>query len=139
MNSSIKSLLVFIFAVLMTGVRCAMNQRKELEYLCCYITRTAIANERLSLNSAGQVVLMLKTPYRDGTSHLIMSPLEFMQRLATLVPRPRLNLIRFMRRSHPMPSCAQRLFQARRKAAHPMRMTTHNIPRFPCVSVGRAC
>jgi hypothetical protein len=24
-----------------------------------------------------------------------MSPLEFMQRLATLVPRPRLNLIRF--------------------------------------------
>lgn len=34
-------------------------------------------------------------PYRDGTSHLVMSPLEFMQRLAALVPRPRLHLIRF--------------------------------------------
>ena len=49
----------------------------------------------LTLNNAGQVVLMLKTPYRDGTTHIVMSPLEFMQRLAALVPRPRLNLIRF--------------------------------------------
>ena len=47
------------------------------------------------MNHAGQVVLKLKTPYRDGTSHLVMSPLEFMQRLAALVPRPRLHLIRF--------------------------------------------
>jgi hypothetical protein len=40
-------------------------------------------------------VLKLKTPWRDGTTHLVMSPLEFMQRLAALVPRPRLHLIRF--------------------------------------------
>ncbi|MGG7054841.1 transposase [Nitrosomonas sp. ANs5] len=78
-----------------TGVRCAMNQRKELEHLCRYITRPAIANERLTLNDAGQVVLTLKTPYRDGTTHIVMSPLEFMQRLAALIPRPRLNLISF--------------------------------------------
>jgi len=37
-------------------------------------------------------VLKLKTPWRDGTTHLVMSPLEFMQRLAALVPRPRLHL-----------------------------------------------
>ncbi|MCO6426611.1 transposase [Nitrosomonas communis] len=43
------------------------------------ITRPAIANERLALNDAGQVVLTLKTPYRDGTTHIVMSPLEFMQ------------------------------------------------------------
>ena len=30
-----------------------------------------------------------------GTTHLVMSPLELMQRLAALVPRPRLHLIRF--------------------------------------------
>ena len=47
------------------------------------------------MNHAGQVVLKLKTPYRDGTTHIKMSPLEFMQRLAALVPRPRLHLIRF--------------------------------------------
>jgi ribosomal protein S27AE len=41
------------------------------------------------------VELKLKTPWRDGTTHLVVSPLEFMQRLAALVPRPRLHLIRF--------------------------------------------
>jgi hypothetical protein len=30
-------------------------------------------------------VLKLKTPWRDGTTHLVMSPLEFMQRLAALI------------------------------------------------------
>jgi hypothetical protein len=37
------------------------------------------------------VVLELKTADRDGTSHIVMSPLEFMQGLAALVPRPRLT------------------------------------------------
>jgi hypothetical protein len=69
--------------------------RAEDATLCRYITRPVIANERLTLNRAGQVVLTLKTPYRDGTTHIVMSPLEFMQRLAALVPRPRLHLIRF--------------------------------------------
>jgi Putative transposase len=40
-------------------------------------------------------VLQLKSAYKDGTTHIVMSPLEFMQRLAALVPRPRLHLIRF--------------------------------------------
>ena len=77
------------------GVRCGAHQRKELERLCRYITRPAIANERLSRNGKGQVLLQLKSPWRDGTTHIRMSPLEFMQRLAALVPRPRLHLIRF--------------------------------------------
>ena len=59
------------------------------------MTRPAIAHERLERNHAGDVVLKLKSPYQDGTTHIVMSPLEFMQRLAALVPRPRLNLIRF--------------------------------------------
>ena len=77
------------------NVRCAANARQPLERLCRYITRPALSNERLAINSAGQVVLELKTPYRDGTTHLLFSPLEFLQRLAALVPRPRLNLTRF--------------------------------------------
>jgi hypothetical protein len=76
-------------------VRCGAHQRKQLERLCRYITRPAIANERLQRNSAGQVVLQLKSPWRDGTTHIVMSPAQFMQRLAALVPRPRLHLIRF--------------------------------------------
>ena len=40
-------------------------------------------------------MLQLKIPYKDGTTHIVMEPLEFMERLAALVPRPRLHLIRF--------------------------------------------
>jgi len=44
--------------------------------------RPALANERVQTHAAGQVVLKLKSPWRDGTTHLVMSPLELMQRLA---------------------------------------------------------
>ena len=71
------------------------QERKGLEQLCRYITLPALSDERVQLNAAGQVEHKLKTPWRDGTTHLVMSPLEFMQRLAALVPRPRLHLIRF--------------------------------------------
>ena len=57
-----------------------------------YITRPALANERVQINSAGQVVLKLKTAWRDGTTHIVLSPLEFMKRLGALVPRPRPTL-----------------------------------------------
>src|SRR5437763_13255556 len=65
-------------------VCCAAHERHKLEHLCRYITRPAIANERLTLNRAGDVVLQLKSPYHDGTTHVVMSPLELMQRLAAL-------------------------------------------------------
>jgi hypothetical protein len=37
----------------------------------------------------------LKTPYKDGTTHVIFEPLDFIARLAALVPKPRVNLTRF--------------------------------------------
>ncbi|WP_074906912.1 transposase [Nitrosomonas communis] len=39
--------------------------------------------------------MTLKILNLDGTTHIFMSPLEFMQRLAVLVLQPRLNLIRY--------------------------------------------
>ena len=77
------------------GVRCEADDRQGIEQLCRYITRPAISNERLSINRDGNVVLKLKTPWRNGTTHIVLTPMEFMQRLAALVPRPRLHLIRF--------------------------------------------
>ena len=71
-------------------MRWGTDQRQQLEHLCRYITRPAIANERLKRNRAGDVVLQLKSAFKDGTTHIVISPLEFMQRLAALVPRPRL-------------------------------------------------
>jgi hypothetical protein len=69
------------------AMRCAAEDRQALQRLCRYITRPALANERVQTNAAGQVVLKLKTPWRDGTTHLVMSPLEFMLRLAAQANR----------------------------------------------------
>jgi hypothetical protein len=41
------------------------------------------------------VVYQYKHPFRDGSTHVVLEPLEFMARLAALVPRPRFNLTRF--------------------------------------------
>ena len=47
----------------------------------------------LGLNAAGQVELRLNTQRCVGVTHLAIGPLEFVQRPAALVPRPRLRLI----------------------------------------------
>lgn len=54
------------------GVRCGAHQREELERLCHYISRPAVANERLKRDGAGDVVLQLKSAWRDGTTHIKM-------------------------------------------------------------------
>ena len=37
----------------------------------------------------------LKTPWCNGTTHVIFEPLDFVARLVALVPKPRVNLTRF--------------------------------------------
>lgn len=41
---------------------------------------------------AGHDNYQLKTPYRDGTKDSIFEPLDFIARLAALVPEARVNL-----------------------------------------------
>jgi len=54
-----------------------------------------VSEKRLSLTEHGQVRYTLKNPWRDGTTHVIFEPLDFIARLAALVPKPRVNLTRF--------------------------------------------
>ena len=58
---------------------------------CRYISRPALANERMQCNAAGQVLPKPKTLWHDGARHIVMSPAEFMQRLAALAPRKQLH------------------------------------------------
>ena len=95
-----------------------------------YISRPAIANERLKRNRAGQIVLQLNSAYQDGTTHIVMSPLEFMQRGAALVPRPRLHLIRFRDVLAPHGSSC-----ARRSCRHPQRTNPGSQPITPTRSL----
>ncbi len=42
-----------------------------------------------------QVCYGLTTPWRDGTTHVVLDPLDFIARLATRVPPPRRHLTRY--------------------------------------------
>ncbi len=77
------------------GVATKANERAKLERLCRYITRPAVSTKRLSLTRNGQVRYELKTPWRNGTTHVIFEPLDFISRLVSLIPKPRVNLTRF--------------------------------------------
>ena len=76
------------------GVATLAHQRKKLEHFCRYLARPAVSEKRLALTRNARVRYELKTPYRDGTTHVIFEPLDFMARLAALVPKPRVNLTR---------------------------------------------
>lgn len=45
-----------------------------MEQLWRNITRPALSHERVRLNATGQMVLKQRTPWRDGTTRLAMSP-----------------------------------------------------------------
>ena len=55
----------------------------------------SVSTERLSLTAQGNVRYRLKTPYRNGTTDVVFEPLDFIARLAALVPTPRVNLTRY--------------------------------------------
>jgi hypothetical protein len=50
------------------------------------VSRPAVAEERLALTERGDVRVQLKSAYRDGTTHVVLEPLDFLARLAALVP-----------------------------------------------------
>ena len=77
------------------SVVCGGQERDKLERLCRYMARGPLSNERLSIDGDGLVVHELKRPFRDGTTQCLFEPLDFLARLAALVPRPRAHLIRY--------------------------------------------
>jgi hypothetical protein len=50
--------------------------------------------ERQEMLSDGRLVYEFKRPWQDGTSRLICTPLEFIEKLVPLAPKPRANLTR---------------------------------------------
>ena len=77
------------------AVSCQPYQRDRLERLCRYVTRPAICLDRLTLRVDGKIQYELKHPFRNGTTHILFSPLDFLSKLAALVPSPRHNLVRY--------------------------------------------
>jgi len=78
-------------AVLAEGERIAperMTGRRELV--------STVTNPGVSLRADGRVLLELKTPWSDGTTHHAYEPLDFLAKLAALIPRPHKNLVLYL-------------------------------------------
>ena len=64
------------------AVRVEAHERKRLEQMCRTSTRPGLSGERVQPNAAGQVWLNLKAPGRDGTKHLVPTPLALIEHTA---------------------------------------------------------
>ena len=85
------------------ATRIEADDRSRLERLCRYVIRPPLAAGKLRILDDDTLSFTLKTrwsracpePRRGRTTHLVLSPLELIEKLAALVPPPRLNLVRY--------------------------------------------
>ncbi len=75
------------------AVYVAAGDRDRLEQLCGYLCRPPLGQRRLERLRDGRVALALQRPWADGTTHLVFTSQELLERLVPLVPRPRINLL----------------------------------------------
>jgi Putative transposase len=94
---------------LLSGPRCASvhgfslhanthvpaHRRDQLERLLRYTARGAVSLERLAQDANGDLVYTFTHPWSDGTTGIRLSPMELLEKLAALVPLPRVHLVRY--------------------------------------------
>ena len=75
------------------AVHVEAGDRERLERLCQYLCRPPLGQGRLHRLRDGRIAVALQRRWADGTTHLVFTPMELLQRLVPLVPRPRINLL----------------------------------------------
>jgi len=70
-------------------------RRDELEKLIRYTARPSISTERMSLTKTGDIKYELKKTWKNGVTHVVLSPHELIEKLCALIPQPRMHLVRY--------------------------------------------
>jgi len=70
------------------------HRRDQLERLLRYTAHGAVALERLAQDANGDLIYTFTHPWSDGTTSIRLSPVELLEKLAALVPLPRVHLVR---------------------------------------------
>ncbi len=63
------------------------HERDRLEKFLRYLGRGPVSHERISLSDDGNILYELKSSY-DGATHVMFSPMEFIEKLASMIPLP---------------------------------------------------
>jgi hypothetical protein len=71
------------------------HRRDQLERLIRYTARGAVSLERLQHDANGDLVYTFTHPWSDGTTGIRLAPMELLEKLAALVPLPRVYLVRY--------------------------------------------
>ena len=71
------------------------NDRERLENLCKYLLRPPISDKRLRRVNNGDVQVELKSEWSDGTRALCFTPHEFIEKMISIIPPPRIHGVRF--------------------------------------------
>ncbi len=79
------------------NTRIKRHRRADLERLCRYMLRPPIATERLYWRTPArkELVVELKRSRRDGTTALVLTPMELIEKLVPLIPAKNSNLVRY--------------------------------------------
>ena len=67
----------------------------QLAQLLRYILRPPLSNERLEILSDGDIQYKMKRRFSDGSTHVVFSPEEFLERLVALIPIQYIHLVRY--------------------------------------------
>ncbi|MGH7730412.1 MAG: transposase [Candidatus Eiseniibacteriota bacterium] len=67
------------------------HARDRLEHLCRYLLRPPLALGRLTESSPGQLLFELAHPRADGTTHLLLDPLELIETICAPDSSPSLS------------------------------------------------
>ncbi len=70
------------------------SDRRRIERLGRTILRPPVTLDRLEAHPDGRLAYRFKTPWRDGTTHVLMERHELLERLAPLIPPPRAHPLR---------------------------------------------
>ena len=77
------------------GVQVRADAPAARERICRYVARPPLSHARLKRHGDGDLALALKTPWSDGTSHVVLSEMELVEKVAALVPTPNDNLVTY--------------------------------------------
>lgn len=114
------------------------RDRNRSQRLARYCARPPLATERLTKLKDGRLCYRLKHRWRDGTTHILLDPVDLLERLATFVPPPHFHVTRFHGipapcaswRDHVAPQPPASAMPGAAVAAKPAPETTRDRPRL---------
>ena len=81
------------------GTYIPKNDRARLEQMCRYLLRPPISEERLTFKRSptgeDSVVYKLKNEWNDGTKAILLTGEEFIEKIVSIIPQPRIHGTRF--------------------------------------------